>query len=367
MEAVREYREKMFIEFFEKNHRFPTIGFVPTMGALHEGHLSLIKRVCIVWHFSSIGSWGKWHCDGQYLCQPQTIRSSWRFCCLSSHFGEGLCSHRVCRWRNITRITIRGVGCDAVFAPTDAIMYPEEPKYLTYVTIEGSDELSEGAARPGFFRGVATVVTKLFNIVQPTKSYFGQKDGLQAIMVQQFVRDLNIPVQICVCPIVRAVDSYLPQKSYLGGRIGFIVAQCLSFSRRENCLYCSLQVPLRLPDCLRGRWAWYCHSLWNYKGIFIFWNNYWKLHTMWCNHVMYRLHSPRNLCSISIIWVLQMLSQPRNWPVKLPSPCERMVFLCRLLPGLVLLVWLTISSFTRFWKPTRFDVCCKIAIIQTNG
>lgn len=161
-----------------------------------------------------------------------------------------MCSHRVCRWRNITRITIRGVGCDAVFAPTDAIMYPEEPKYLTYVTIEGSDELSEGAARPGFFRGVATVVTKLFNIVQPTKSYFGQKDGLQAIMVQQFVRDLNIPVQICVCPIVRAVDSYLPQKSYLGGRIGFIVAQCLSFSRRENCLYCSLQVPLRLPDCL---------------------------------------------------------------------------------------------------------------------
>ena len=105
-------------------------------------------------------------------------------------------------------ITFRGVGCDAVFAPTDAIMYPKEPEYLTYVTIEGSDELSEGAARPGFFRGVATVVTKLFNIVQPTKSYFGQKDGLQAIMVQQFVRDLNIPVQICVCPIVRAVNYY---------------------------------------------------------------------------------------------------------------------------------------------------------------
>lgn len=84
-------------------------------------------------------------------------------------------------------------------------MYPAVPKYLTYVTIEGSDSVSEGAARPGFFRGVATVVTKLFNIVQPTNAYFGQKDGLQAIMVQQFVRDLNIPVHITVCPIVRAV------------------------------------------------------------------------------------------------------------------------------------------------------------------
>ena len=86
-------------------------------------------------------------------------------------------------------------------------MYPKTPKYLTYVTIEGSDSISEGAARPGFFRGVATVVTKLFNIVQPTNAYFGQKDGLQAIMVQQFVRDLNIPVKITVCPIVRAVSS----------------------------------------------------------------------------------------------------------------------------------------------------------------
>ena len=102
-------------------------------------------------------------------------------------------------------VPARSVGCDAAFAPTDEVMYPTEPMYLTYVTIEGSDSVSEGAARPGFFRGVATVVTKLFNIVQPTNAYFGQKDGLQAIMVKQFVRDLNIPVTITVCPIVRAV------------------------------------------------------------------------------------------------------------------------------------------------------------------
>ena len=119
-------------------------------------------------------------------------------------------------WRPIARswrcscrvfITRSPAGCDAVFAPTDEVMYPPVPKYLTYVTIEGSDSVSEGAARPGFFRGVATVVTKLFNIVQPTNANFGQKDGLQAIMVQQFVRDLNIPVHITVCPIVRAVKK----------------------------------------------------------------------------------------------------------------------------------------------------------------
>lgn len=102
-------------------------------------------------------------------------------------------------------------------------MYPETPKYLTYVTIEGSDSISEGAARPGFFRGVATVVTKLFNIVQPTNSYFGQKDGLQAIMVQQFVRDLNIPVTITVCPIVRAV-SCMFSSSCIGRRPCFILS-----------------------------------------------------------------------------------------------------------------------------------------------
>lgn len=112
-------------------------------------------------------------------------------------------------WRsfNCLKIIYSPAGCDAVFAPTDEVMYPAVPKYLTYVTIEGSDSVSEGAARPGFFRGVATVVTKLFNIVQPTNAYFGQKDGLQAIMVQQFVRDLNIPVHITVCPIVRAVGT----------------------------------------------------------------------------------------------------------------------------------------------------------------
>lgn len=87
-------------------------------------------------------------------------------------------------------------------------MYPIEPEYGTYVEVEKSDDKSEGISRKGFYRGVATVVTKLFNIIQPDKSYFGQKDGLQAIIVKQFVRDLNIPVEIVVCPIVREVLLY---------------------------------------------------------------------------------------------------------------------------------------------------------------
>lgn len=76
-------------------------------------------------------------------------------------------------------------GVDGIFAPEADEMYPKCPKYATFVNVEGADERSEGKSRKGFFRGVATVVTKLFNIVQPNYSFFGQKDGLQAIIVQQ--------------------------------------------------------------------------------------------------------------------------------------------------------------------------------------
>jgi pantoate--beta-alanine ligase len=96
---------------------------------------------------------------------------------------------------------------DAVFAPDWKEMYPESPPYGTYVTIEGIDDLSEGRARPGFFRGVATVVTKLFNIVQPNKAFFGQKDGLQSIVIHKTVRDLNMDLDVVICPTVREADG----------------------------------------------------------------------------------------------------------------------------------------------------------------
>ncbi|KAK8822813.1 hypothetical protein WA556_001704 [Blastocystis sp. ATCC 50177/Nand II] len=184
VDAVREFRNKIVAEFYEKNHRFPTIGFVPTMGALHQGHISLIKKARENNDFvmaSVFVNPKQFAPHEDFAAYPRTLEADCKL--------------------------LAPAGCDAVFAPTDEVMYPAVPKYLTYVTIEGSDSVSEGAARPGFFRGVATVVTKLFNIVQPTNAYFGQKDGLQAIMVQQFVRDLNIPVHITVCPIVRAEDG----------------------------------------------------------------------------------------------------------------------------------------------------------------
>lgn len=172
------------MSFLKKHNRLPIIGFVPTMGALHDGHLSLIKaaRKESDFVFSSV------------FVNPKQFAPHEDF-------------NRYPRNLEADLKVLNAGECDYVFAPETTEMYPEHPKYLTYVTIEGIDSISEGAARPGFFRGVATVVTKLFNIVQPTASYFGQKDGLQAIVIQQFVRDLNIPVKVNVCPIVRETDG----------------------------------------------------------------------------------------------------------------------------------------------------------------
>jgi pantoate--beta-alanine ligase len=86
-------------------------------------------------------------------------------------------------------------------------MYPTTSEFRTYVSVDGIDEVSEGASRPGFFRGVATVVAKLFNIVNPTVAYFGQKDGLQCYVIKKMVEDLNIPVVISVLPTARLPDG----------------------------------------------------------------------------------------------------------------------------------------------------------------
>ena len=96
-------------------------------------------------------------------------------------------------------------GVDIVFTPTPALMYPEG--YQTYVTVETVTQGLEGAQREGHFRGVATVVSKLFNLTQPNVAYFGQKDAQQVVVIRQFVRDLNFPVEIAICPIVREADG----------------------------------------------------------------------------------------------------------------------------------------------------------------
>lgn len=99
------------------------------------------------------------------------------------------------------------IGVQYVFAPSVHEMYPSWPTFLTSITMAGADSTSEGKQRPGHFAGVATVVNKLFNIVAPTRAYFGQKDGMQCVVVRRMVKDLNVSVDVRVCPTVRALDG----------------------------------------------------------------------------------------------------------------------------------------------------------------
>lgn len=158
------------------------IGFVPTMGALHAGHGSLIeaaKAECdfvVVSIFVNPTQFGPGEDFQQY---PRTLDSDTAYC--------------------------EQLGVDLVFAPSADEMYPAEQ--LTWVDTEKLTDRLCGASRPGHFRGVTTVCTKLFNIVQPDIAYFGQKDAQQAVVIRRMVQDLNLPLEIRVCPIVREDDG----------------------------------------------------------------------------------------------------------------------------------------------------------------
>jgi pantoate--beta-alanine ligase len=158
------------------------VGFVPTMGYLHTGHLSL----------------------------AQAARASCRSVIASifvnpTQFGpqEDLASYPRDLPRDLALLEQEGV--DLVWTPTAEIMYP--PDFQTWVDVEKITAVLEGARRPGHFRGVTTVVAKLFNAVQPDKAFFGQKDAQQAAVIRQMVRDLNFPIEVIVSPIVREPDG----------------------------------------------------------------------------------------------------------------------------------------------------------------
>ncbi len=158
------------------------LGLVPTMGYLHAGHLSLVRRArrdC-----ASVAA--------SIFVNP-------------TQFGpnEDLDAYPRDLPRDLKLLEEEGV--DLVWAPTPQVMYP--PGYQTWVTVEEVTQPLEGGMRPGHFRGVATVVAKLFNAVQPDRAYFGQKDAQQAVVIRQMARDLNFPVQVVVCPIVREPDG----------------------------------------------------------------------------------------------------------------------------------------------------------------
>jgi pantoate--beta-alanine ligase len=159
-----------------------TIGFVPTMGALHEGHLSLVKRakqdnhVTVVSIFVNPIQFGPSEDFEQY---PRDI--------------EG----------DMEKLRIEEV--DTVFMPGISYMYPE--RFLTYVEVKDISEKLCGAFRPGHFIGVATVVTKLMNIVKPKMVYLGQKDFQQSVIVKRLVKDLDMDVDVVVCPTLRGKDG----------------------------------------------------------------------------------------------------------------------------------------------------------------
>jgi len=152
------------------------------MGALHEGHLSLVRVA-------------KARCDvvaASIFVNP-------------TQFGPNEDFSKYPRTFDRDRELLEKEGVDVVFAPAVAVMYPAGA--ITYVTVESLSEQLCGKSRPGHFRGVTTVVSKLFNIVEPDVAFFGQKDAAQVAIIRRMVRDLNIPVEIAVCPIVREADG----------------------------------------------------------------------------------------------------------------------------------------------------------------
>jgi len=159
-----------------------TIGFVPTMGYFHEGHLSLMRRA-------------KAECD---LCVVSLFVNP-------TQFGPSEDFLRYPRDFARDAAMAESVGVDLLFAPEVEEMYPEG--YQTYVEVTEVTRRLEGAARPGHFRGVATVCTKLFNIVQADRAYFGKKDYQQLKVIQRMVKDLNIPTEIVPCETVREPDG----------------------------------------------------------------------------------------------------------------------------------------------------------------
>ncbi len=159
-----------------------TVGFVPTMGYLHEGHLALVKQASI----------GNSAVIVSIYVNPVQFSPREDFGAYPRDLDRDL-------------ELLRGEGVDIVFVPSDDEMYP--PEFSSWVDVDKVTERLEGASRPGHFRGVATVVAKLFNIVQPTKAYFGQKDAQQAGVIKRMVADLNMGIEIVFVPTVRESDG----------------------------------------------------------------------------------------------------------------------------------------------------------------
>lgn len=163
-------------------HDTGSLGFVPTMGALHAGHRALVEAArqrCSVVAVSIFVNPTQFAPNEDFSRYPRTLDDDCRM--------------------------LQAAGVDLVFTPSAETMYP--PGASTFVDVEEVGGRLDGASRPGHFRGVATVVSKLFHIVQPDFAFFGQKDAAQVAVLRRMVRDLNFPVTLVVCPTVREADG----------------------------------------------------------------------------------------------------------------------------------------------------------------
>jgi pantoate--beta-alanine ligase len=160
----------------------PDVGFVPTMGYLHEGHLSLVRRA----------KEESRHVVVSIFVNP-------------AQFGPAEDLAKYPRDLDRDLALLDPFGVDLVWTPSAGIMYPES--YQTWVDVDLLTRTLEGSARPGHFRGVTTIVAKLFNAVQPDRAYFGEKDAQQAVVVRCMTKDLNFPLEVVVCPTIRERDG----------------------------------------------------------------------------------------------------------------------------------------------------------------
>jgi pantoate--beta-alanine ligase len=197
----------------EARHRLRgSVGFVPTMGYLHEGHLELARRS---------------RDENRYTVVSIFVNPT--------QFGPKEDFARYPRNTKRDLAMLKKEKVNIVFMPGAEEMYP--PRYSTWVDVEKVTERLEGAIRPGHFRGVSTVVNKLFNIVEPTRAYFGQKDAQQLVVIKKMVADLNMNLEVIAVPTIRESDGLAmsSRNVYLNPRereAALILAKSLSLARK---------------------------------------------------------------------------------------------------------------------------------------
>jgi len=205
------------------------LGLVPTMGALHEGHLSLVR-------------------EALRRCSPVVVSLFVN----PKQFGPSEDLQKYPRNLEADRAALEKLGVDYLFAPSAEEMYPKG--FRTAVTVEGLGDRLEGRSRPGHFRGVTTVVLKLFEIVQPRLAFFGRKDAQQVRIIRQMAADLNLDAEIVTCPIVREPDGLAlsSRNSYLkDGERPSATALYRSLDTARRAIHAGERDPIRILAALR--------------------------------------------------------------------------------------------------------------------